>query len=136
MRRSASFLLMSLLIVLTLNGCRSWKDKDAEIQTGDTSNEAYFEPGYAQPAHETPTYDDPAQDYDPYVAEASSAPVVDSYPAVATARYHTVVKGDTLYGLARRYYSDQRRWKDLYEANRSEISDPNRIRVGQRLVIP
>ena len=136
MRRSASFLLVSLLIVLTLNGCRSWKDKDAEILTGDTSNEAYLEPGYERPARETPTYDDPAQDYDPYVATAAPVPVEDPYPAVATSRYHTVVKGDTLYGLARRYYSDQRRWKDLYEANRSEINDPNRIRVGQRLVIP
>ena len=131
MRRSASFLLMSLLIVLTLNGCRSWGDKDAEIQTGEVSGEAYLEPAFDKPA-----YDDPAQDYNPYVAEASSVPVEDPYPAVATSRYHTVAKGDTLYGLARRYYSDQRRWKDLYEANRPEISDPNRIRVGQRLVIP
>ncbi len=52
------------------------------------------------------------------------------------ARYHTVAKGDTLYSLARRYYSKQRRWKDIYEANRNQISDPNKIRVGQRLLIP
>ena len=52
------------------------------------------------------------------------------------AQYHTVTKGDTLYALARHYYSNQRRWKEIYEANRGRISDPNRIHVGQRLVIP
>ncbi len=49
---------------------------------------------------------------------------------------HTVQKGDTLYKIARAYYNDQSRWKDIYAANRAEIGDPNQIRVGQRLTIP
>ena len=59
-------------------------------------------------------------------------------PATASGgRTHTVVKGDTLFKLARSYYGDQAKWKTIYEANRSTIgSDPNRIRVGQRLMIP
>ncbi len=51
-------------------------------------------------------------------------------------RHHTVAKGDTLYSLARRYYSDQRRWKDIYAANQSVLANPDLIRVGQELVIP
>ena len=49
---------------------------------------------------------------------------------------HLVAKGDTLFALARRYYSDQSRWKDIWEANRSAVPNPDQIRVGQELVIP
>jgi 5'-nucleotidase len=49
---------------------------------------------------------------------------------------HVVAKGETLYSLARLYYNDQRRWRDIYEANRGAIRDPNRLRVGQELMIP
>lgn len=51
-------------------------------------------------------------------------------------RVHTVQRGDTLYKLARQYYGEQRRWKDIYEANRSRLPDPNQLRVGSKLVIP
>ena len=49
---------------------------------------------------------------------------------------HVVVKGDTLYGLARLYYGDASRWKDIYDANRGVLPDPNQLRVGRELVIP
>ncbi len=51
-------------------------------------------------------------------------------------RTHTLVKGDTLYALARRYYSDASRWRAILEANRDQISDPNQLYVGQVLTIP
>ncbi len=51
-------------------------------------------------------------------------------------RYHVVAKKETLYALARTYYNDARRWKDIFEANRETIDDPNRIFIGQRLLIP
>ncbi len=55
----------------------------------------------------------------------------------ADVRYHTVAAKETLYGLARVYYHDQSRWRDIFAANRAVIgSDPNTIFVGQRLVIP
>ena len=57
-------------------------------------------------------------------------------PESPAVRYHIVAKNDTLYSLARQYYGDHHRWKDIYGANRTSISDPNLIRVGQRLVIP
>jgi nucleoid-associated protein YgaU len=49
---------------------------------------------------------------------------------------HTVAKGDSLYSIARSYYGNQSKWKTIYEANRDRISDPNRIRVGEQLIIP
>ena len=52
-------------------------------------------------------------------------------------RVHTVSKRDTLYSIARMYYNgDHTRWKEIYQANRTKINNPNMIRVGQELVIP
>jgi len=54
----------------------------------------------------------------------------------AGSRTYTVQKGDTLYGLARKFYNDQARWKDIWEANRTRLSDPNKLSVGTKLIIP
>ncbi len=51
-------------------------------------------------------------------------------------RKHTVQKGDTLYSLARKYYNDPKRWKDIWEANKGAIPDKDRLRVGTELMIP
>ncbi len=50
---------------------------------------------------------------------------------------HTVVSGDTLSGIAQKYYGSQANWKKIYEANKDVIGDnPNLIRAGQILKIP
>lgn len=49
---------------------------------------------------------------------------------------YTVAGGDTLSGIAEKYYSDANRWPIVYEANRYQIQDPNRIFPGQVLRIP
>lgn len=89
-------------------------------------------------------YDNTAQDRNTYATSSPMTPIESTYSApkstAATVsgapRYHVVSKGDTLYAIARMYYGDQRKWRDVYEANRSDLSDPNMIRTGQRLVIP
>lgn len=53
-----------------------------------------------------------------------------------TAGTYKVVKGDTLYSLARRFYSDQGRWRSIHQANMSTIPNPNRLPVGVELVLP
>lgn len=57
-------------------------------------------------------------------------------PTAEPTRIHTVVKGDTLYGLARHYYSDSTRAQDIYAANRNKMRSQNDLQVGMRLVIP
>ncbi len=49
---------------------------------------------------------------------------------------HVVEEGETLRLIALKYYGSKERWKDIYEANRSSIPDPNTIKAGQKLVIP
>jgi len=44
--------------------------------------------------------------------------------------------GDTLSGIAQKYYNDASRWPVIYEANRYQIQDPDRIFAGQVLRIP
>jgi nucleoid-associated protein YgaU len=49
---------------------------------------------------------------------------------------HTVVPGDTLSGIAKKYYGKAARWPEIYEANKGIIKDPNLIYPGQVFVIP
>lgn len=50
---------------------------------------------------------------------------------------HTVVSGNTLWGLAVKFYGDGAQYTKLYEANKEKIGDdPSMIRAGCELVIP
>lgn len=49
---------------------------------------------------------------------------------------YTVVKGDTLGKIAKHFYEDPMKYKQIFEANRGILDDPDRIEVGQELVIP
>jgi nucleoid-associated protein YgaU len=51
-------------------------------------------------------------------------------------RTHVVQSGDTLSKIAKEYYGDSSRYMDIFNANRDKLSDPNKIQVGQELVIP
>ena len=57
-------------------------------------------------------------------------------PAAPAARTYTAQTGDTLYGIALRYYGHGKYWRGLYQANRSKISNPDLIYAGQMLTIP
>ncbi len=50
--------------------------------------------------------------------------------------YYEVVAGDTLYGIAKKFYNDGNKYMKIFEANREVIKDPNKIYVGQKIRIP
>ena len=53
------------------------------------------------------------------------------------ATLHTVRSGDTLTGIAERYYRQADNWRLIYEHNRATIGrNPDRLKVGTRLQIP
>ena len=49
-------------------------------------------------------------------------------------RYYTVVRGDTLWGIAKRFYGNGSRYPEIARAN--NIANPDIIHVGQKLLIP
>ena len=49
---------------------------------------------------------------------------------------YLVRTGDTLRSIAAEVYGDERRWDDIYRANRATIGDPDALKVGSTLVIP
>ncbi|MCC6416037.1 MAG: LysM peptidoglycan-binding domain-containing protein, partial [Opitutaceae bacterium] len=71
---------------------------------------------------------------------AQRAPVSTPEPPAAnkpaSGRPHVVAKGDTLFSLAQKYYSDRSRWRDIYNANRDIMPNENSLRIGMTLRIP
>jgi nucleoid-associated protein YgaU len=49
---------------------------------------------------------------------------------------HTVAAGETLSKLAKSYLGDASRYMEIVKANSDTVTDPDKIKVGQRLNIP
>lgn len=54
----------------------------------------------------------------------------------APARTYTVKSGDTLSKISQEFYGDANKYKRIFEANRDQLSDPDKIKPGQTLKIP
>lgn len=58
-------------------------------------------------------------------------------PAPAAPQAYTVVRGDCLWSIAKRFYGDGSKYTAIYDANRGVIGgNPNLIYPGQVLTIP
>jgi nucleoid-associated protein YgaU len=76
----------------------------------------------------------PKADFSDVKAGASSTA---AKPAAAAEETYTVVAGDSLSKIAKRFYGDGNDWRRIYEANREVIgANPDLIRPGQKLRIP
>jgi nucleoid-associated protein YgaU len=53
-----------------------------------------------------------------------------------TAQYHTVVSGETLSEIAKKYYGDANKYPEIFEANKPMLKHPDKIYPGQSLRIP
>jgi nucleoid-associated protein YgaU len=49
---------------------------------------------------------------------------------------YTVEPGETLSSIAERFLGDSERWRAIFQANRDQIEDPDRIFPGQVLRVP
>jgi len=49
---------------------------------------------------------------------------------------HTVASGETLSKIAKTYLGDASRYMEIFNANKDQLSDPDKLKVGQKLTIP
>ncbi|MEO1083892.1 MAG: peptidoglycan-binding protein LysM [Acidobacteriota bacterium] len=52
------------------------------------------------------------------------------------ATFYTVVRGDTLSGIAKKHYGKASKYMVIFEANKPMLEDPDKIYPGQSLRIP
>lgn len=68
----------------------------------------------------------------PVVVQTPSRPAT----TAPTTRTYTVVRGDCLWNIAKKYYGNGSRYTKIYNANRDKIKNPSLIYPGQVFVIP
>jgi nucleoid-associated protein YgaU len=110
----------SLMVGLTmaLAGCSMFQKKEQPQSTEDTSVLSQTTPESSAP-------------------EAAPAPEAQPMQAApAGGRTHVVQPKETIFSLSRQYYGDEHQWRKIWEANKDQISDPNKIKIGQQLIIP
>jgi nucleoid-associated protein YgaU len=78
--------------------------------------------------------DEKEPDFSDVVSGSSSTAPAPAGAAVT--RTYTVVSGDSLSKIAKKIYGDGRRWKEIFEANKDKIKNPDLIHPGQVLNIP
>lgn len=64
----------------------------------------------------------------------SDARVVE--PATPAAATYTVARGDSLSKIAKKTLGNANRWREIFEANRDQIDNPDLIQPGQVLKLP
>ena len=70
------------------------------------------------------------------VQETPPAEKKDEDKGPARPKTYVVEDGDTLYGIAKRFYGSIRPWKMIREANKALISSDNRLKAGDTIVLP
>jgi LysM repeat protein len=69
------------------------------------------------------------------VSAAAQAQAASTAEAPKTTSY-TVQKGDTLSKISKQIYGDAGQYMKIFSANRDQLSEPDKIQVGQVLKIP
>jgi len=72
----------------------------------------------------------------PIAMKAVAREPAKSAPEKAGGQTYVVQSGDTLVSISRKFYRTPARWKKILAANKKDIEDPERLKVGQSLIIP
>lgn len=59
-----------------------------------------------------------------------------STPRKAGGQTYAVRSGDTLVSISRKFYKTPARWKEILDANKKSIDDPQKLKIGLTLTIP
>jgi LysM repeat protein len=105
-------------------GDRLTKGKDAEVKAG-TEFGVYLNQSVSLPRYSARSDEQPGN-YEVPGTNTSNGP----------SQSYVVQPGDTLGRISFRFYGTTRRYMEIYNANRDQLSSPGNIKVGQRLLIP
>ena len=72
----------------------------------------------------------------PDQTQSGGPPPKETAAGKPSSRTYVVQTGDTLASISRKFYKSPARWKKILNANRKSIDDPEKLRIGQRLIIP
>ena len=61
---------------------------------------------------------------------------VESTEEIVGQQTYTIEKGDTLSKIAKQHFGNANAWKQIFEANRDTLDDPDRIFPGQVIKLP
>jgi nucleoid-associated protein YgaU len=85
-----------------------------------------------------PSYSDLVADIT--VRESAQSPKTQTAGATVSggqsARTYIVQPGDSLSQISKQFYGNANQYMRIFQANRDQLSNPNQIQPGQRLVIP
>jgi LysM repeat protein len=73
---------------------------------------------------------------DPSLAPPQAQAAAAAANAASATRTYKVQPGDTLSKISKEFYGDANKYQRIFEANRDKLDSPDKIRVGQDLVIP
>jgi nucleoid-associated protein YgaU len=77
------------------------------------------------------------KEIDPTYADFAADIAIDpSLPTPPRAQAYTVQSGDTLSKISKQFYGDANKYMKIFDANKDQLSDPDKIKVGQVLQIP
>jgi nucleoid-associated protein YgaU len=82
-----------------------------------------------------PTASDLIADIQAPAAAAAAAAGAAGAPSSA-ARTYTVQPGDNLSKISKQFYGDANKYMKIFEANKDQLSDPDKVKVGTELLIP
>ena len=75
---------------------------------------------------------------DPSVAPVAAAAAASASGGASSGkgRTYTVAAGDSLSKIAKNFYGNAGQYMKIFDANKDKLTDPDKIKVGQELVIP
>lgn len=115
---------------------RQMLETNIELPTG-----AELNPWRKHPKESAPAVTRASRAQEPMESAESIPPIVESpesesVSAPEAGTTYVVQKGDTLEKIAKKFYGSTKKWYRIYKANKETLKSPDRIRPGQKLVIP
>ena len=66
----------------------------------------------------------------------SLSQVIEIEDTKPSSKIHIVQQGDSLYGLATKYYNNGAKWDKIFDANKKILKNQKTLKIGQELLIP